>query len=240
MSSAFDFSICGPPRPYEQAAYPANISVELISQPLTLATDYALGLTALAAAVLLARKRKGRGSLPARLWAAGLASLAAAAFLGGTWHGFSPRLPEIAASAIWKATLAATGLASFFLVAGTARGSVRPRPAIAVTALAAAKLAAFLLWAASHDEYDGVVADTGVAMGAILLLQLAAWVRRRAPSAPWIAAGILVSVAAAAIEAAGVSSGGPFTHDDLYHLVQIGGVLLLYRGALRLETPVTG
>jgi peptidoglycan/LPS O-acetylase OafA/YrhL len=114
------------------------------------------------------------------------------------------------------------------------------RLAAAITALAAAKLAAFLVWAAFHDEYDGVVIDTGVAMGAILLLQLVARVRRRARSAPWIAAGILVSVAAAAIEAAGVSPGGPFTHDDLYHLVQIGGVLLLYRGALRLETQVPG
>jgi len=224
----------------EQAAYPANIRGELISQPLTLATDYALGLTALAAAVLLARKRQDPRSLPARLWAAGFASLAAAAFLGGTWHGFAPRLPEIAAEAIWKATLAATGLASFLLVAGTARGSVGRRPAAAITALAAAKLAAFLAWAGFHDEYEGVVVDTGVAMAAILVLQLVARVRRGARSAPWIAAGILVSVAAAGIEAAGVSPGGPFTHDDLYHLVQIGGVLLLYRGALRLEKPVTG
>jgi hypothetical protein len=117
---------------------------------------------------------------------------------------------------------------------------VRRRPAAAVTALAAAKLVVFLGWAAFHDEYDGVVVDTGVAMGAILLLQLVARIRHRARSAPWIAAGILVSVGAAAIEAAGVSPGGPFTHDDLYHLVQIGGVLLLYRGALRLEAPAAG
>jgi hypothetical protein len=197
-------------------------------------------LTALAAAVFLARKRRDPRSLPARLWSVGFASLAAAAFLGGTWHGFAPRLPEMAAAAIWKATLAATGLASFFLVAGTALGSVGRRPAAAVTALASVKLVVFLGWAAFHDEYDGVVVDTGVAMGAILLLQLVARVRHRARSAPWIAAGILVSVAAAAIEAAGLSPGGPFTHDDVYHLVQIGGVLLLYRGALWLEAPATG
>jgi hypothetical protein len=114
------------------------------------------------------------------------------------------------------------------------------RLAAAISALAGAKLAAFLVWAAFHDEYDGVVVDTGVAMGAILLLQIVAWVRHRVRSAPWIAAGILVSVAAAALEAAGVSPGGPFTHDDVYHVVQIGGVLLLYRGALRLETPLPG
>ena len=65
----------------------------LVSQPITLATDYALGPTALGGAILLARKRRGPGSLPSRLWAAGFACVAAAAFLGGTWHGFSPQLP---------------------------------------------------------------------------------------------------------------------------------------------------
>ena len=104
-----------------------------------------------------------------------------------------------------------------------------------MTAAAALKLALFLLWAASHDEYDGVVIDTGVAMGAILLLQLWAWARRRATSAPWIAGGIFVSLVAAAVEALGLSPGPPFSHDDVYHVIEIGALLLLYRGGLLLE-----
>ena len=209
----------------------------LVSQPITLATDYALGLTALAGAILLARKRRGPGSLPAPLWAAGFACVGAAAFLGGTWHGFARELSPAASAILWKATMAGTGLAAFFLVAGAAFGSLGRRPATAVTALAAGKLAVFLFWAASHDEYDGVVVDTGVAMAAILVLQLAAWVRRRAPSAPGISAGILVSLVAAAVEALGLSPGGPFSHDDLYHVIEIVALLFLYAGGLRLEAP---
>ena len=216
------------------------MAAQLVSQPITLATDYALGLTALAGAILLARKRRGPGSLPARLWAAGFACVSAAAFLGGTWHGFAPALPAVASAALWKATMAGTGLASFFLVAGAAFGSVGRRPAAWLTAAAAGKLGVFLLWAAFHDEYDGVVVDTALAMAAILLLQLVAWLRRRAPSAPWIAGGILVSLAAAAVEAIGLSPGGPFSHDDLYHVIEIVALLLLYRGGLRLDEVQTG
>lgn len=207
----------------------------LVSQPITLATDYALGLTALAGAILLVRKRRGPGSLPARLWAAGFASIGAAALLGGTWHGFSPELSERAAALLWKATMAGTGLAAFFLVAGAAFGSVGRRPAAGITAAAAAKLAIFLSWAASHDDYEAVVVDTALAMAAILLLQLVAWVRRKVASAPGIAGGILVSLAAAAVEALQISPGKPFSHDDLYHVIEIVALVLLYRGGLRLE-----
>lgn len=216
------------------------MAAQLVSQPITLATDYALGLTALAGAILLARRRSGPGPLPTRLWAAGFACVSAAAFLGGTWHGFAPALPAVASAALWKATMAGTGLASFFLVAGAAFGSVARRPAAWLTAAAAGKLGVFLLWAAFHDEYDGVVVDTALAMAAILLLQLVAWLRRRAASAPWIAGGILVSLAAAAVEAIGLSPGGPFSHDDLYHVIEIGALLLLYRGGLRLDEVQTG
>ena len=204
-----------------------------IVQPVTFATDCALGLAAVAAAFLLAR---GRRVLPVHLWAAGFFALGAAAFLGGTWHGFSVHLSAPSANLLWKATLAGTGGASFFLVAGVAFGSLERRAAIGTTALAAAKLAGFLFWAASHDEFDRVILDSAGAMAAILVLQGIAWVRRRAQSAPWITAGILLSFAAAAVEALGFSPGKQFSHDDLYHVVLIGALYLLYRGGRLLET----
>ncbi|HEY3171968.1 MAG TPA: hypothetical protein VGK86_05250 [Thermoanaerobaculia bacterium] len=207
-----------------------------LAQPVTLATDYALGFAAVAGAFLLARGRRGASALPVHFWAAGFFALGVAAFLGGTWHGFSPRLSAPGGALLWKATLAATGCASFFLVAGAALGSVRRRTAAAVAGAAAVKLGIFLLWAASHDDYYGVILDSAAAMVAILVLQSLAWTRRRAPSVPWIVAGILLSFAAAAVEALGFSPGRQFSHDDLYHVVQIGALYLLYRGGRLLET----
>ena len=211
-----------------------------VTQPVTLATDYALGLAAAAAAFFLARDARGREALPVRLWSAAFLALAAAAFLGGTWHGFSGGLPAPSASLLWKVTLAATGAASFFLLAGASFGSLSGRAAIAVTAAAAAKLLAFLVWSASHDEFDGVIVDSTAAMAAILVLAAVSWNRRRAPSSRWIAAGILLSAAAAAVEALPVSPGRLFSHDDLYHVVQVAAVYLLYRGGRLLRATSSG
>jgi hypothetical protein len=50
-----------------------------------------------------------------------------------------------------------------------------------------------------------------------------------------VAAGILVSAIAAAIEALGVRPGDLVSADDLYHLVQAGSLYLLYRGGRLFE-----
>lgn len=199
-----------------------------ISEPITLATDYVLGAAALVGAILLARHAR-RGRLAIGLWAAGFLSLSAGAFLGGTWHGFSPRLPEAIGAVLWKGTLTCAGAASFFLLAGAGFASLEPRKARWLAGLASLKLAAFLFWATTHDGFEGVIADSGVAMIGILALEAAAW-RRRDPAAPWVVSGILLSAAGAVIEALGVTPGRLLTHDDLYHLVQTGSLYLLYRG----------
>jgi hypothetical protein len=203
---------------------------DAIAEPVTVFTDYVLGSAALLGGLRLAKKGRAPGHVATALWAAGFFSLSAGAFLGGTWHGFSPRLPPMAGAVLWKGTLAAAGGASFFLLAGAAFASLHGRKARWLTGFAAVKLAAFLAWAAFHDGFEGVVVDSTVSMAAILALQAAAWRRRRDPAAPWVLSGILLSAAGAAIEAAGIRPGDLVSHDDLYHVVQTGAVYLLYRG----------
>lgn len=209
---------------------PPQTSPEGISQPITLATDYVLGAAALVGALLLARHSRGPGRPAILLWAAGFLSLSAGAFLGGTWHGFSPRLPDPIGAALWKATLVAAGAASFFLLAGAAFASLGRREARWLARIAALKLAVYLVWASAHDGFEGVIVDSGVSMAAILILQATAWRRRRDPAAPWVVSGILLSFGAATIEALGVTPGELLSHDDLYHVVQTGSLYLLYRG----------
>lgn len=203
----------------------------MISEPITTATDYLLGACALGGAILLWRSQARESRLSIRLWAAGFAAVAAAAHLGGSWHAFSPRMPATSASLLWKATLLAGGVASFFLVAGAALESVSPRAARLVFAAAAVKLGAFAAWSASSEGFEPVVVDSVSALLAVLGLQVFAWVRSRAPSGPWVAAGILVALAAAAIEAMRIEA-PPLSPDDVYHLVMIAALALLCRGGL--------
>lgn len=193
-------------------------------------TDYLLAVAAFAGALGLDRARERRDRISLRFWATGFLAAGAAALLGGSWHGFSHRLPDPSAALLWKATLAAAGLAGFLLAAGAAFASLPRRAARAVAMLAAVKLAVYLVRALPGGAFDAVVVDSVATLAAIVLLQALAYVRRRAPSAPWVLAGAAVSAGAAAIEALRPSFPPPFGPDAAYHLVQIAGLYFFYRG----------
>jgi hypothetical protein len=55
--------------------------------------------------------------------------------------------------------------------------------------------------------------------------------RHQVESAKWILSGVAVSVLSAAIQRSGYDVHVHFNHNDLYHVVQIAGLYLFYRGA---------
>jgi hypothetical protein len=203
----------------------------LSAEAVTAATDYLLAVAALAGAVSLARRAGRRRSVA--FWAGGFAAVGAAAVVGGTWHALSPRLGATPADALWKITLAATGLAGGLLIAGAAHASVRRHTANWVVGAAAAKLGVFLFLALPGDSFDPVIVDSAVTMGTILGLQGLASATFGARSAPWVIAGVVVSAAAAAVEAFRPRLlPNPWSPDAVYHLVEIAGLFLFYRGGL--------
>jgi hypothetical protein len=103
-----------------------------------------------------------------------------------------------------------------------------------LVAAAAAKLAIYSAWMLFHSEYLYVIADTGIALAAVAALHGTSAIRRRDRASLWILAGVGVSLLAAGIQASGFAPHPRFNHNDLYHLVQIGAMLLLYSGARRL------
>ena len=50
-----------------------------------------------------------------------------------------------------------------------------------------------------------------------------------------VGAGVLLSVVAAAFQHGGFDLHRYFNHNDLYHVVQLGAFLLLYKGGLRMR-----
>jgi Family of unknown function (DUF6962) len=186
-------------------------------------------VAAVAGTILLARAAGRRPSV--LLWAGGFAAVGAAAILGGTWHAFSPMLATPWADLLWKATIAAAGLAGCLLIAGAAFASVPRRKATRVAGFAVIKLAVFLGWALPGDAFDPVVFDSAATLAAILVLQIFSFATRRARSAPWVLGGVGVSLAAAAVEAFRPKLlPDPLGPDAVYHLVEIAGLVLFYRG----------
>jgi hypothetical protein len=190
-----------------------------MNEPMTVVTDYLLGGVAAWLSLVLFRSAQ----TSRRLWAVAFAALAAAAFLGGTWHGF------LQSNLLWKATTLSAGVASFGMVAGSAYAVFSgPLRAFALTA-ALAKLVVYSVWMLSHDAFLYVVIDTGIAFIVVAALHLWKW------NGP-ILAGVAVSIAGALVQASGFKLHEHFNHNDLYHVIQIAALVLLYRGAKRLQS----
>ena len=203
----------------------------MIAEPTTLLTDYALaGVTAWLAWSLF---RAGEGQRSRALWTLAFAALALAAALGGTWHGFAPAFAAIAVILVWKATVLCVGIASFGMLCGSAICATAGNTRKTLVAIAAAKLAVYSGWMAGHSEYIYVIADTGTALVLVAALHLRSAARDRASR--WILAGVGVSVLAAGVQASGFALHRHFNHNDLYHVIQIAAMILLYAGARRLR-----
>lgn len=181
----------------------------MIAEPMTLATDYLLGVVAVVCAVKLWRSY--------RMWALAFVFTAAASFFGGTYHGLAPVAP------LWKATVFSVGLASFFLLAGYSRRFV---------AFAVVKLIVYASWMIAHDDFVWVIADYGTTL---VLIGIAAALRRD-HATPWILGSIAVSVAGALVQMSGVRLHAHFNHNDLYHVIQTVALVMLYRAGRELAS----
>jgi hypothetical protein len=190
-----------------------------MNEPMTVVTDYLLGGIAAWLALLLFRSAQ----TSRRLWALAFAALAAAAFLGGTWHGF------LQSNLLWKATTLSAGLASFGMVAGSSYAVFSGQLRAFILTAALAKLVVYSAWMLSHDAFLYVVIDTGIAFIVVAALHLWKW------NGP-ILAGVAVSIAGALVQASGFKLHEHFNHNDLYHVIQIAALALLYRGAKRLQS----
>ena len=197
-------------------------------------TDYALALlgAVLGWRLLSGGRRAGQGARV--LWGAAFLALAVAAAAGGTSHGFALYLGGVEGSWLWKLTVFSVGLASAGLLCGAILARFAGAARIALLGLAVAKLAVYLAWMSVHDDFRFVIYDYAPSMLAVMVLL--AWPARGGPlpGAGWAAAGIAVSFAAAAVQQSGFTLHRHFNHNDLYHVISMGGLYLLYRGGLLL------
>jgi hypothetical protein len=179
--------------------------------PMALATDYLLAI----AAVLFA----SRLWTVHRLWALAFLFTGLAAFLGGTFHAFAPE-----SVLLWKAVVFSVGFASFFLLAGSGGRALR--------AFAAVKLIVYLVWMTTHNEFVWVIADYGITL-LILGAVHSIW---RSPATRWVLGSIGVSILGALVQQFRVTLHPRWMDfNDIYHLIQIVALWMLYRGGAMRE-----
>jgi len=200
-----------------------------IAEPTTMVTDFMI--TAAAACFAMQLMRSGPRRLAQRLWAVAFAFISLGALLGGVSHGFARYLSETQSSWTWKATVYSVGLSMLFAVAGTVVGTrLRYAARTVLHILNVAAFAVYAVWMIGHDDFVYVIYHYVPAMLGLALIQLFAW-RSGAESAPWMIGGVVVALAGAIVQQSGFTIHRHFNHNDLYHIIQILGLWLMYRGS---------
>ena len=100
-----------------------------------------------------------------------------------------------------------------------------------------ANLAAFLVYAAwmiNHDDFLYVIYYYVPAMLLIAALQVWALLGKQSHGAGWILAGVVVTLCGAVVQQSGFALHTHFNYNDMFHLIQVVGLLLFFRGISRL------
>jgi hypothetical protein len=194
-------------------------------------TDYILSAASFFFAV-----RLWRGGF--RPWALAFAFTAIGSLAGGTYHGIGPLLDPRVDAALWKLTVYAIGLASFFLLTGGAVAATAGKTRRALVVIAVLKFVAYATWMIGHDDFVYVIVDYGLSLVIIAALYTIAW--RRSAASPAVLSSIALAVIAAAVQQSRVSLHPNFDHNVLYHVIQLASLWMLYRGGMLLAPSRVG
>ena len=197
---------------------------------MTMLTDYLLGVWTLYLAFKLIREGIGISQRSILLWGLSFFATGIAAIIGGTSHGFAIYFGTVTRVVIWTATLYSIGFTSLFLLSAVIIATIKNPLRNWLIAFTVVKFILFAVWIFSHPEFKYVIYDYVPAMIAVLILQVYVKYSRGDRSATWIISGILVSFGAAAVQQSEYMLHEHFNHNDLYHVIQMGAVFLLYKG----------
>ena len=199
---------------------------------MTTATDFLITVATFWFATRLLVPSSSRNQLSQCGWGVAFIFLGLSALFGGTNHGFVNYMQQESLDLLWSGTLYCIGLAMFFALVGTISGSVANRTwRFFFYAYSVVVCSAYAWWIFDHDDFVYAVLINASTFIVISGLQLSALKRHQAKSTKWILAGVAVSFFSAGIQRSGFDLHVHFNHNDLYHVVQIAGLYLFYRGA---------
>jgi hypothetical protein len=195
-------------------------------------TDLLLALVALGCVLYLARIGLARDPLKTKIWIAAFGLLAFAAGLGAVAHGF--KMSAQLNRRLWQPLNLALGLAVAMFVVGVIYDRWGPAAARrALPVLLAVGVAFFAVTLLVPGTFLVFILYEAAAMLFALVVYLLLAVGGQLPGAWAMVAGVAITIVAAGVQA---SSGlrvkviWEFDCNGLFHLIQIGGVLVLILG----------
>lgn len=212
---------------------------EILTEPMTMLTDFMITGYVILPIWKLWNTPPGAGwsnVKPAKTrWAWAFVMIGLGAFFGGVAHGFKNLLSPEQIHLAWKLSNFTIGLTSFFLLLALAEMYFSLKWRRVFIAIASVKLIAYLVVMSQKNEFLFVIMDYLPVLLIVLGVSLYQWLQQNDPAAPLFAVGVLISLAAAAVQMSGFALHQHMNHNDIFHLIQIVGLHMFYRGTEKLE-----
>ena len=163
-------------------------------------------------------------------WAISFITLAVSALLGGISHGFGPMLSKIAKMIIWRLTLLFIGLTSMGLLFSV----------LMIITNGEINIGILLFFVILFIYYNYKIFKNDSFLIAIkfylpfIIISLACFlyvfIYRGYTGALFISVGLLVTIFASLIQSSKIILHKHFNHNDLFHIVQMIGMYLMFEG----------
>lgn len=198
-------------------------------EPVTALTDFLLA----GVSVILGWRLFQSGQLTQheskQYWGVAFMCIALAALLGGISHGFISPLYPVLKLSNWRATLIYIGLANFCFSAGAISAVLYNRWRQIMLSASVSMAAVYVLAMAFAYDFRVVMAHYAVCMSMTIVLCVQIRSGRT-----WLQGGFWLSIGATLLWQLRWPSCVYFNFNDLFHVLQIIAIYLIYRGCMRL------
>ena len=167
-----------------------------------------------------------------QLWGTAFFFVAMGGLLGGTIHGFGPRLTEVQQTIIWRSTLIFIATTGLLLAMSVAIIFVTGKGENALYLTAAVLLIMYYIRMRDQDTFRSAVTFYLPLMGISLFGFLVAFFHYGLTGALSVSIGLLVCLAGSGVQVMKISIHEKFNHNDLFHVIQMFGMFLMYRGGM--------
>lgn len=198
---------------------------------ITSITNFILASELFFLAGMMVKTPKARFSA-AWFWSGAMLALASSALIGGIDHGFVEPA-GLSRYFIQRPNWIVVGLATFAILMAAARQFLGPRWQRPVLVVGAIQFVVYAVAVLLVDDFRIVIVNYAPVM--LLLIVLSVRGLRQGTGSWQMIVGIVVLLAASAVQALHVDVFSPLDRSGLYHVISMVGVVFMYWGGQRLK-----
>jgi len=171
-----------------------------------------------------------------QLWGASFISIGIGAFFGGTSHGFGPKMKGIYRKVLWRITIIFIGISGIFMAMSSSLFFITENGKYALFITAGVLLILYLLKIRKQDSFRSAVTFYMPLLGVTLVGFSMAFYFQNITGTLFITIGLIVCITGSLTQLLKISLHEKFNHNDLFHVIQMLGMYLMYRGGMEI-TP---